>query len=318
MIKVGIIGADTPDAGEMLRLLIHHPEVEIHSLYAPAWAGRMVASRHHGFMGEEIINFTDSIDPYSIDIVFIMDDSEKGNEILMNSVAYPDLRIVDLSPARLSRMDCNGMEYGLSEANRKPLVRGARIAVIPTPAASLALIALYPLAMNSLVNSDIDISIHAAPEVVSSIDVTSLNQEITSFLQKTDNNFCGKLQISLFPCDSGRSMKVSSVIKSPLAIAEVSQIYESVYDDHSFTFMSFAEVNRHEVEGTHKCIVTIEKPGAGLLDVTAVGDCHLRGAAGDAIHIMNLFFALDVKVGLHLKPSCFESDSKNKAVSWFA
>ena len=51
MIKVGIIGADTPDAGEMLRLLIHHPEVEIHSLYAPAWAGRMVASRHHGFMG---------------------------------------------------------------------------------------------------------------------------------------------------------------------------------------------------------------------------------------------------------------------------
>ena len=60
MIKVGIIGAETPDAGELLRLLILHPEVDILSLYAPAWTGRMVASRHHGFIGEDIVNFSDS------------------------------------------------------------------------------------------------------------------------------------------------------------------------------------------------------------------------------------------------------------------
>ncbi len=318
MIKVGIIGADSPDAGELLRLLILHPEVEILSLYAPAWAGRMVGSRHHGFMGENIVNFSDRFNPSELDIVFIADDSELGNDLLQNSSSHPELRIVDMAPSRMDRCDGNGMEYGLSEANRKPLVRGARIAVVPTPAASLALIALYPLAMNLLLNSDIEIAIHAAPEVLATINKVSLNKEISTFIQKTQNSFNGKLHITLNPCESGRSMKVSSVLKSPLAIAEVSNIYDSVYDDHNFTFTSLSEINRIEVEGTHKCIITIQKPGAGLLEVTTVGDCHIRGGAGDALHIMNLFFALDEKVGLHLKPSCFDPDTRNKSVSWFA
>ncbi|MDE6423684.1 MAG: hypothetical protein K2K95_09755 [Muribaculaceae bacterium] len=318
MIKVGIIGAETPDAGELLRLLILHPEVDILSLYAPAWTGRMVASRHHGFIGEDIVNFSDSFNPSKLDIVFIADDSDKGDELISNCASLPELRIIDMSPSRLNRAESKGMEYGLSEVNRKPLVRGARIAVVPSPAASLALIALYPLALSLLLNSDIDITVEAAPEVISSLDVTSLNQEINTFLQKTQNSFSGKINTSLISRDSGRSMRVTSTLKSPLAIAEVNQVYDSVYDDHNFTFISLSEVSRLEVEGTHKCILTIQKPGAGLLEVTAIADCHLRGAAGDAVHIMNLFFALDEKVGLHLKPSCFDPDSKDKSVSWFA
>lgn len=320
MIKVGIIGADTPDAGELLRILIHHPEVDIRSLYAPAWAGRMVTSRHHGFMGEDIINFSEKIDPTHLDIVFLADNSEKGTNILLNSEAVPELRIVDMSPARIDRWDSFGMEYGLSEANRKPLVRGARIAVVPTPAASLALISLYPLAMNQLLNSDIEITVDAPRSVAPHINKEQLTHEIISFLQKTQNSFDGKIHIRINPCDSGRSMRVSSILKSPLAIAEVDNVFESVYDDHNFTFTSLSEVNRLEVEGTHKCIVSIQKPGAGLLEITAVGDCHMRGGAGDAVHIMNLFFALDEKVGLHLKPSCFSPDNTDdgKSVSWFA
>ncbi|MDE6336823.1 MAG: hypothetical protein K2L34_09645 [Muribaculaceae bacterium] len=320
MIKVGIIGADSPDAGELLRILIHHPEVDIRSLYAPAWAGRMVTSRHHGFLGEDIVNFSEKLDPSHLDIVFLADNSEKGTNILLNSESIPELRIVDMSPARIDRCDSFGMEYGLSEANRKPLVRGARIAVVPTPAAALALISLYPLAMNQLLNSDIEITIDAPRPIAPTIDIERLNHEITSFLQKTQNNFNGKINIYIRPCDSGRSMRVSSVFKSPLAIAEVDNIFESVYDDHNFTFTSLSEVNRLEVEGTHKCIVSIQKPGAGLLEITAVGDCHIRGGAGDAVHIMNLFFALDEKVGLHLKPSCFSADKTDtgKSVSWFA
>lgn len=320
MIKVGIIGAETPDAGELLRLLIHHPEVDIRSLFAPAWSGRMVSSRHHGFIGEEIVDFTEKIDPSCLDIIFIADDSEKGSSLLLNSETYPDLRIVDLSPSRIEHWDSYGMEYGLSEANRKPLVRGARLAVIPTPAAALAIISLYPLALNQIPNSDIDISIHAPKHIASALNTERLSYEITSFLQKTQINFDSNINISIFPCDSGRSMRVSSTLRSPLAIAEVDKLFESVYDDHNFTFTCLSEVERTEIEGTHKCIVTISKPGAGLLEITAVGDCHLRGGAGDAVHIMNLFFALDEKVGLHLKPSCFGNEDTNngKSVSWFA
>ncbi|MDE5675381.1 MAG: N-acetyl-gamma-glutamyl-phosphate reductase, partial [Muribaculaceae bacterium] len=72
MIKVGIIGADTPEAGELLRLLINHPEVEVETLYAPLLAGRQVSSCHHGFIGERSMNFTDRLDLSKIDAVFIL------------------------------------------------------------------------------------------------------------------------------------------------------------------------------------------------------------------------------------------------------
>lgn len=320
MIKVGIIGADSPDAGELLRILNHHPEVDILTLLSPSWAGRMVAARHHGFIGESLPNFSDKISPADLDVVFIADDSAEGRNLLMNSDNFPELRIVDLSPSRIEHWDCFGMEYGLSEANRKPLVRGARIALIPSQAASLILISLYPLALNLLLNSDIDITIQAPEEVTQSINIKRLKYEIITFLQKTQNNFNSSLIINVISCESGRSMRVSSVFKSPLAVAEVSNLFDSVYDDHNFTFTSLSEVSRLEVEGTQKCIVSIDKPGAGLLELIAVGDCHMRGGAGDAVHIMNLFFALDEKVGLHLKPSCFIGESKEngKSVSWFA
>lgn len=320
MIKVGIIGAETPDAGELLRILINHPEVDIQTLYAPAWSGRMVASRHHGFIGEDLVNFTDEINPGDLDIIFLLDDSEIGTSLLLNPDTYPELRIIDLSPNRIERWENYGFEYGLSEVNRKPLVRGARIAVLPTPAASLALISLYPLALNDLLTSDIDISILAPRDVVPTIDNSSLSHEIELFLQKTQKDFEGKVYVHVAPRDSGRSMRVSALLKSPLAIAEVNNVFESVYDDHNFTFMNLSDVERDEIEGTHKCIVSIKKPGAGLLEVSAVGDCHLRGGAGDAVHIMNLFFALDEKVGLQLKPSCFGVDKTegDKSVSWFA
>ncbi len=320
MIKVGIIGAETPDAGELLRILINHPEVDIHTLYAPAWSGRMVSSRHHGFLGEDIVNFTDEINPSYLDVIFLLDDSETGTSLLLNSDTYPELRIIDLSPSRIERWENYGFEYGLSEVNRKPLVRGARIAVVPTPAASLSLISLYPLALNDLLTSDVDISILAPRDVQPTIDVSTLSQEIELFLQKTQKDFDGKVYVRVASRDSGRSMRVSTLLKSPLAIAEVDKIFESVYDDHNFTFTNFSDIERDEIEGTHKCIVSIKKPGAGLLEVTAVGDCHLRGGAGDAVHIMNLFFALDEKVGLQLKPSCFGVDNTDggKSVSWFA
>lgn len=320
MIKVGIIGAETPDAGELLRILHYHPEVEIKTLYSPSWTGRLVGARHHGFIGDDMGNFTDSIDLNKIDILFIADDSEKGILILQHSEELPELRIVDMSPGRFSRWEGFGMEYGLSEVNRKPLVRGARLAVLPTPIASLALIALYPLALNSLLASDIELTVEAPRDVLDSVNKKEVVHEISGFLARTQTGFSSKIDLRLVPRDSGRSMRVSGILKCPLAIAEVDQVYESVYDDHSFTYISHSGVNRNEVEGTHKCILTFEKPAAGLLEVSAIADYHMRGGAGDATHVLNLLFALDEKVGLYLKPSLFgdEDSHSNNPGSWFA
>lgn len=320
MIKVGIIGAETPDAGELLRILIHHPEVEVMCLYSPSAAGRQVSAIHHGFIGEKIMNFTDSINPAKLDAIFIADDSSAGKEVVQRSPAWPNLRIIDLSPSRFDNWDKSEMEYGLSEMNRKALVRGARQAVVPTPASSLTLIGLYPIAANLMLSSDLSIIISAPKDVASRMDEVKTAEEVARQLKKVQPSFEGSVTITVEPNNTERFMKVQTLIKSPLALPEVGQVYDNIYDDHNFTFTSLSDTIPEEVAGTQKCIVTFSKPGAGLLEIDVAGDCRMRGGAGDALHLMNLLFSLHEKVGLHLKPSCYGAnpDRASRQTSWFA
>lgn len=319
MIKVGIIGARHEDAGELLRILVHHPETEIMTLHAPSVAGRSVAACHHGFIGEKIVNFTDSIDPSTLDVLFVAEDSELSDEIIRRVEEWPELHIIDMSSQRLHHLEAAGFEYGLSEINRKPLVRGARLAVVPSAAAALAMISLHPLALNQLIESEIEISVAAPSDVADSIDAKSVADEVAQMLTRTQTDFKGNVSVRVISSDMGRTMRVLSLLKSPLSIEEVDNLFDGVYDDHHFVFTSLSHVDNREVEGTQKCIVSFDKPGAGLLGLEAVGDCHMRGGAGDATHVMNLFFALDEKVGLTLKPSIYGNRSKTEQnASWFA
>jgi len=319
MIKVGIIGADMPDAGELLRILMHHPEVEIKTLYAPAMAGRLVSSCHHGFIGEEVMNFTDKLNPSETDILFIADDSEAGREVLNRSDEWSGLRIVDMSPRRFDYWESTGLEYGLSEINRKSLVRGTRLAIVPSSPAALALTALYPLASHLLLSSDIDITVEIPVSFSKKFDTKSVAHEIATMLAKTQTSFNGKINISVSPGNFVRSMRTRAVMKCPLDISEIDKIYDSIYDDHSFTHTSLSETGVKEVEGTHKCVVSFKKTDSTTIELTTVGDCHIRGGAGDAVHLLNLFFALDEKIGLNMKPSCFgDENSPSQQSSWFA
>ncbi len=320
MIKVGIIGAEKPEAGELLRILINNTAVAITTLYSPSYNGRQVSSCHHGFLGESIVEFSDKIDPSELDTVFIADESEIGENVMRMSEDYPDLRIIDMSAPRFEHMDAHGMEYGLSEANRKSLVRGARLAVVPSPAAAVALTALNPLALAGMIESDIDIDIALPHQAANAVDIQSLSKEIKFMLSKSHPDFDSQLRINIIPSDIGRAIRVRMLLRSPLATDEVDRVFESVYDDHSFVATSHSDIGNREVEGTNKCVVTINKPGAGLLELQGIGDVYLRGGAATAAHIMNLFFALDEKVGLKLKNSCFgmEDSHSDSQFSWFA
>ncbi len=320
MIKVGIIGAELPDAGELLRILVNHPEVEIKTLYSPEFSGRQISSCHHGFIGEDSICFTERIDPASLDILFIADNSAIGKEIIARNEEWPSLRIVDLSPDRLENSDANGMEYGLSEINRKAMVRGARLAVVPSPIAAVALISLYPLASHLLLSSDIDITVVMPEACEKHVNKRLVASEIEKILTRTQTSFSGKVNIKTVASDFSRAVRMRIDLKCPLGIAEIDDVFESVYDDHNFVFTTFSPVDNMEVEGTQKCIVSFLKKDASSLELESVGDCFLRGGAGDATHILNLFFALDEKVGLSLKPSGFGTHSVANDVqtSWFA
>lgn len=320
MIKIGIIGADKPDAGELLRLLLNHPEVEVETLYAPTLSGRQISSCHHGFIGERIMNFTDRLDLSKLDVIFIMDDSEIGRSVIEKALDMEQLRVIDLSPGRFDDWSTMEMEYGLSEINRKPLVRGARMSIVPTPVASLALIALYPLATNLLLPSEISLTVVAPENLAKGIDPKKVSDEIARQLKQAQNSFVGKINMKIVSEGRGRSMRVIASMTCPVAIAEIDRIYDSIYDDHSFAYTSLSKVGGEEVEGTQKCVVSFCKPGADLIEIEAVGDCHLRGGAGDALHAMNLLFALHEKVGLNLKPSRFGDigEASSRQASWFA
>lgn len=320
MIKIGIIGADKPDAGELLRLLLNHPEVEVETLFSPSLSGRQVSSCHHGFIGERIMNFTDRLDLSKLDVIFIADDSQTGRNVIEKALEMEQLRVIDLSPGRFDDWSTMEMEYGLSEINRKPLVRGARMAIVPTPIASLALIALHPLATNLLLPSEISLTVVVPEGVAKLIEQKKVSEEIIRQLKHAQNSFEGNINMRIIPEGSGRTMKVIATMVCPLAIAEIDRIFNSIYDDHSFAFTSLSKVGGEEVEGTQKCIVSFCKPGAGLIEIEIVGDCHMWGGAGDALHAMNLLFALHEKVGLNLKTSRFGDyrEASSRQTSWFA
>ncbi len=320
MIKVGIIGADKPDSGELLRILVNHPEVDVVSLFAPGMTGRQVTSCHAGFIGERAMTFSDKIDPSKLDVVFIADDSQVGKDVKERVAEWPELRVIDLSPSRFDGSLSSEFAYGLSEINRKGLVRGAKYAAVPSPMAALALIALYPLASHLLLSADLEVVVSAPDDIVKSVDTNIITDEILWQLRNAQSSFDGNVTIKLLPADSHRVMRIHTILKCPLALDEVEKIYDSIFDDHNFTFTSFSNVGGEEVEVTQKSVVSFNKPGAGLLEIVCVADCRLRGGAGDAVHAMNLLFSLHEKVGLQLKSAAYGScgETVSKVASWFA
>ena len=294
--------------------------MEIESLYSPAFAGRQISTCHHGFIGERMLIFTDRIDISKVDAVFVVDDSQLGRTLIENVELNDKLCIIDLSPNRMDKFFNNSLEYGLSEINRKPLVRGARMASIPSTVASLTLISLYPLVANSILSDELNIVVNAPEEFIGGIDVEKTINEIEKVLRNINGQFNSKISMRLNAEGNGRTMRVIVDMSCPLAISEIDTIYNSIYDDHNFTFTSLSKVGKEEVEGTQKCIISICKPGAGLVEIDTIGDCYMRGGAGDAVHVLNLLFALHEKVGLCLKPSAFRryDESSLRQTSWFA
>lgn len=306
MIRVGIAGADTAMAGELIRVLINHPDVELTSAFAPGKVGRKVASVHHGLAGECDLEFSPDINPAKLDVIFIDAHSEVADRFRMNTDRWPDLRIIDMSHCPSLDFEALDMAYGLPEINRKKLVRGCRRAVVPRSVAAAAIIGLYPLARHLLLKGDIDVGYACPSDIDTDEKINMVRQEILHVLSKTQNSFNGDIKLThLEENVSERGLKIVVDVPCSLAIDEVFRIFEDCYDDHNFTFMVASAMPGYEVEGTQKTLVTLQKLSSDRLTVTVVADCRMRGGAGDAVHIMNLLFGLHERTGLYLKAHKF-------------
>lgn len=308
MIKIGIIGADTPVSGEIIRILINHPEADLLTLYAPSLLGHSVASIHHGMIGETSIKFTNKVNPEELDLLIITSNYPVVNNIIERFSEYEDLKLISFSRNLLSSFDKEQIENGISEINRKALVRGAKIAFIPSPAVVPTMIALIPLANYLLLNSDVDIKVFLPKDQAIIIDIENDRKEIEQQLKKNQISFNGKVNLSVYENDNSERGEITEItIKNKLPIDELEKIYEGTYDDHNFTFISHDALKTQEVEGTQKTVISMEKPDAETLIINVISDSRMRGGAGDAIHVLNLFFGLHEKTGLTLKSSRFFS-----------
>ncbi len=306
MIKVGIAGADTAMAGELIRILVNHPDVELASAFAPGKVGRTVASVHHGLAGECDLEFSPDINPQMLDVIFIDAHSDVADRFRMNTDRWPDLRIIDMSHCPSLDFEALEMAYGLPETNRKQLVRGCKRAVVPRSVAVAAVIGLYPLARHLLLKGDIIVDYACPADIDTEEKINMVRQEILYVLRKTQISFNGDIKLHRLEEEvSDRGLKVVIDLPCSLEISEVFKVFEDCYDDHNFTFMVSSAMPGYEVEGTQKTLVTLQKQTADRLTVTVVADSRMRGGAGDAVHIMNLLFGLHERTGLYLKAHKF-------------
>lgn len=315
MIKVGILNAAEPVAGELIRILIHHPDVEIVWAQSAQDQGKAVTQVHQGMTGETQLQLCSEPIFDNVDVVFLC--HRQGESIdFMNRYhdQMPDtLRIIDLSPDfRLAQDEQHDFVYGLSELNRKYMVHDCLHVACPGAFAHAIELTLLPLAKNLLLNADVHVtaiasratgtppSWHCGNVAVEQPFQHPQVAEVTQALKQLQLSFNSNIHFIPMRAGFERGLLVASYVKCNVDLDVIRNLYEDYYDDHNFTFISDREVNINDVANTNKCLLHLERIDDKLL-VTAVIDDALKGAAGNAVHCMNLLFGLHERVGLLVK-----------------
>ena len=324
MIKVGIIGGAGYTAGELIRLLLNHPDVELKWVHSTSNAGNPVSGVHQGLVGETALYFTNETPLDAVDVIFLCTphgESRKSLELHKDNIP-DDLRIIDLSQDFRIADDTHDFIYGLPELNRKYIIRGKHVAN-PGCFATAIQLALLPLARNLLLNSDIHVNAITGstgagvkPSATSHYSWRNDNvsiykpfthqhlAEIYQTLHGMQASFNSKVNfIPVRGCFS-RGIFATLYMDCPVELSEIKKLYNEYYDDHNFTFVSDRMPDLKDVVNTNKCLLYLTKEDGKLLIVSVI-DNLLKGASGQAVHNMNLLFGLHERVGLQLKASAF-------------
>lgn len=323
MIKAGIIGGAGYTAGELLRLLINHPDVEIKWVNSSSNAGNLVTDVHQGLIGEIDLRFTDETPLDKIDVLFCCTPHGQTKTFMESHDVPEDLRIIDLSTDYRIEDGTHDFVYGLPELNRKRIVRGAKRVANPGCFATAIQLALLPLAKNLLLNSDIHVTAITGstgagvkPSPTSHFSWRNNNvsiykpfthqhlAEIRQSLSQLQTSFNKPIEFIPMRGPFARGIMAVVYLDCPVELDVIKKLYEDFYDDHNFTFVTDKAPDLKDVVNTNKCIIHLDKIGGKLL-ITSVIDNLVKGASGQAVHNMNLLFGLHERAGLHLKPSAF-------------
>ena len=320
MIKVGIIGGAGYTAGEMLRILLNHPQVEIVFVNSSSNAGNKLYDVHEGLFGETEMTFTDELPLDKIDAMFICSGHGDSKKFLESHEVPANVKIIDLSQDY--RDESEGFVYGLPEVNRERIKKATKLAN-PGCFATAIQIGLLPLAAKGLIKGEVHTNgitgstgAGVKPGATSHFSWRNNNisiykafkhqhlLEITQTMRQLQAGF--NYDINFLPVrgDFPRGIFVSQYTECDWEIEDIQKIYKDFYKDAAFTHVMDANPDLKQVVNTNKGIVHVEKHGNKLLIISMI-DNLLKGASGQAVQNFNLMFGLEETCGLKLKPSGF-------------
>ena len=335
-IKVGIIGGAGYTGGELLRLLINHPHVEIAFINSKSNAGNPISQVHADLIGETDLQFSDDLSPLtdgSVDVIFLCVGHGDARKFLTEYTVNDKIRIIDLSQDfRLSPKASIGNRqfvYGLPELN-KDQIKGAQNIANPGCFATGIQLGLLPLAKAGLLQSVYTTGITGSTGAGQGLSATShfswrANniqayktlthqhlKEITQSIQQLQPSFSpvtadgSSEALSFIPWrgDFTRGIFVSSLIDCDWKLEQLIELYSDFYKGQPFTVLSKSEIFLKQIVNTNKCVIQLEKIGTKLVVHSAI-DNLTKGASGQAVQNMNLIFGLDETAGLKLKANYF-------------
>lgn len=333
MIKVGIVGSAGYTGGELLRVLIYHPEVEIVFANSASNAGNKLYEVHNDLFGDTELTFSSDFHS-DIDVLFLCVGHGDARKFLEANPVAPAVKIIDLSQDY--RLRANTMYqgqpfvYGLPELN-KEAIRSAQYIANPGCFATNIQLGLLPLASKGLLPDQIHVNATTGstgagqkPGATTHFSWRNNNlsayksfehqhlQEISESLDQLQNGFLptsgdsllarAAEKINFVPQrgDFTRGIFSAIYVDSDLTEEQAYELYEAYYAKHPFTHVSRSNIDLKQVVNTNKSIIHLEKHGNKLLILNAT-DNLLKGASGQAVQNMNLMFGLNERTGLNLK-----------------
>lgn len=320
--KIGILGAAGYTGGELIRLLLNHPQVEIVFAHSESNAGNPVAEVHEGLYGDTNLSFSDSMPFDDVDVLFFCFGHGKSAQFLREHSIPARVRIIDLAQDFRLAAPGNDYVYGLPELNRD-LIAEARHVANPGCFATCIQLGLLPAAQLRLITEDVIVnaitgSTGAGQKPGATTHFSWRNNnlsiykpfqhqhvpEIRQSLKQAQGFLDASIDFIPYRGDFARGIFATAVVRTDAPIEEIETAYKAFYADAPFTHYVDKALDLKQVVNTNKCLVHCEKYGNKLL-VTSCLDNLLKGAVGQAVENMNIMFGIDETAGLNLKASAF-------------
>ena len=322
MVRVGILGAAGYTGGELIRLLLNHPEAEIVFANSESNAGNPVADVHEGLYGDTELCFTSEMPFDSVDVVFFCFGHGKSEAFLKEHSIPENVKIVDLAQDfRLEAPD-HDYVYGLPEINKERIAKAQHVAK-PGCFATCIQLGLLPAASMGLIKGSVAVnaitgSTGAGQKATATTHFSWRNNnmsiykafthqhvpEIRQSLRQVQGHLDADIDFIPYRGDFSRGIFATEVIKTDRPLEEIVEAYKAFYRDARFTHYVDKAIDMKQVVNTNKALVHCDKYGDKLL-VTSTIDNLLKGAVGQAVQNMNIMFGLDEATGLNLKSSAF-------------